>query len=496
MENLTGNQIRNHFLKGSFYLFSIQIVLRILNMIKLFVIARILSPGDFGLIGIALLVFAVFTVFTDTGFADALIRMKENVAPYLDAAWTLLVIRGVVVAGAIWGSAPAVSAFLNAPESKLIIQVVSVSFLIRSLENIHIVLFFKKLQFRKVFVYSVVSGLADFLVTLFLIFTLRNIWALVFGFIAADFIKTIISYVVHPYKPKLVFSWRRIKELFQFGKWITGSKIVSYFLTQGDDLFVAKLLGAVRLGYYQMAYKISNLPTTEITHVISKVSFPIFSNLQDEPEKLRETYLYILKVIVFLSFPFAGLLISMSLPFTELVLGAKWLPIVTPIRILCVYGVIRSIGATTGPVFKTVNRPDYITKIQLLKLVILLILIYPFTVKWGIAGAAMVITINAVLVNPIADYILIRTIGLDPVKFIKTIAIPAFSAVGMMGVLYVLQRFAAGGAGLLNLFLLAGAGIISYLGLYGFSAFLTGDKTVTVGTGELSGFVRGLIPRK
>src|SRR4030042_3231124 len=115
-----------------------------------------------------------------------------------------------------------------------------------------------------------------------------------------------MCYVISSYRPRLQLNRTQARELFRFGKWIAGTSILIFLIINGDDIFVGKLLGVVMLGFYQMAYKISNTPTTEITLVISQISFPAYSKLQDNLPKLKDAFLMILKLTAFISFPLAA----------------------------------------------------------------------------------------------------------------------------------------------------------------------------------------------
>ncbi|GAI54637.1 unnamed protein product, partial [marine sediment metagenome] len=195
--------------------------------------------------------------------------------------------------------------------------------------NIGVLYFQKELEFNKQFIYRASGTLADFVVAVAAVLILKSVWALVFGLLAGNFVRLIVSYLVHPYRPHFKLDLAKTKELFGFGKWILGSSILVFLITQGDDIFVGKLLGITFLGFYQMAYRISNAPATEITHVISQVTFPAYSKLQDNLPGLREGYLKTLQLTAFISIPLAGGIFILAPEFTTIFLGDKWMPMAT-----------------------------------------------------------------------------------------------------------------------------------------------------------------------
>jgi len=272
----------------------------------------------------------------------------------------------------------------------------------------------------------------------------------------------VVSYFVHSYRPRLRLDRQQFKELFGFGKWILGSSILGFLLNQGDDIFLGKVLGVTALGLYQMAYRISNLPATEITHVISRVTFPAYSKLQDRLPQLRQAYLQTLQVVAFFSFPIAGGIAFLAPDFTRLFLGEKWMPMVPAMQILVVWGLIRSISATTGPLFQAVGQPRLSTKLQFIKLLLLGALIYPLTARWGILGTSLAVVLNALLVDPLAGYLAIKIIHCHVWTFSKLIILPLTNTMTMLGMLLVLKHLLLSANNMLYFFLAIGIGAIIY----------------------------------
>jgi len=395
--NNPGENLSQRTVRSGFWVFSLRIVQQLFSLARLVILARILAPHDFGLLGIALLTMATLETFSQTGFQAALIQKKEDIKSHLDAAWTVLILRGFILFVILYLIAPYAATFFNAPEAKPIIQVIGFAILLQAFTNIGVIYFQKELEFNKEFIYQFAGTLADFIVAISAVLILRNVWALVFGLLAGNFARFVVSYLIHPYRPHLSLDLGKAKELFEFGKWVLGSSILVFLITQGDDIFVGKLLGATALGFYQMAYRISNMPATEITHVISQVTFPAYSKLQDNIPKLREAYLKVLQITAFLSFPIAGLIFILAPDFTKIFLGEKWMPMVPAMMALCIFGVTRSIGATMGPILYSVGKPKIQTKVSSVQLITMAIIIYPLTIRWSILGTSLAIVIPNIL---------------------------------------------------------------------------------------------------
>jgi O-antigen/teichoic acid export membrane protein len=294
----------------------------------------------------------------------------------------------------------------------------------------------------------------------------------VFGLLAGNAARLIVSYLIHSYRPHLSLDLGKAKELFGFGKWVLGSSILVFLLMQGDDIFVGKLLGATLLGFYQMAYRISNIPALEISSLISRATFPAYSKLQDKLPTLREAYLKVLQITTFISIPVAGGIFILAPEFTQIFLTQKWMPMVPAMRVLAIYGLLGAIGATTGVVFLAVGKPEIRTKIQSAQLILLAIAIYPLTIRWGILGTSMAVTASLIF-NPIAVYKVLNIVKSGYRKPIKIIVLPLIGTLVMIFTIFILKIYIFGNIGLLYFLLLAVAGVFTYLlVVYLFDRFL------------------------
>lgn len=448
-------------IRGGFWIFSLKIVQQIFGLTRLVILARILAPNDFGLMGIALLTMSTLETFSQTGFQQALIQKKEDIKSYLNAAWTILILRGIVLFGILYFAAPFVASFFDTPEAMPIIRIMGFSMLFQAFTNIGVIYFQKELEFNKEFIYQFSGTLADFIVAISAVLILRNVWALVFGLISGNATRCFVSYLIHPYRPILSLDLAKTKKLFRFGRWVLGSSILVFLITQGDDIFVGKLLGATALGFYQLAYRISNMPATEITHVISRVTFPAYSKLQHDIPSLREAYLRVLQVTAFLSFPIAGLIFVLAPDFTMIFFGEKWMPMVLVMQILVFGGLARSIAATAGYIFYAVGEPKIDTRLQIVRLSVLAVLIYPFSIKWGILGVSIVVLISIFISTIGFCYKAIKITKCSVKKFTKMIIFPLIN--GTVTILLILGLKNIMGTGIWEFIIFACVGVSAYL---------------------------------
>lgn len=448
--------------KGGFLITLSNVLQLFLALGRTIIIARFLAPEEIGLMGIVLFILAILESITETGFSAALIQQKEDIHPYLDTAWSVSLVRGFALYGILFLAAPLLAGFFEAPAVVQLLQVVGLAFLFEGAKNIGVTLFRKELDFRQEFIFQQLELLADMIVTIVLVMALRNVWALVLGYVAGKAVKCLASFILHPFRPRLTWDRHQAARLYRFGKHLMYSSVIILLITQGDNAVVGKLLGSAALGLYVMAYKISNLPATGITHAISQVAFPAYAKLQDDIDLLRRVYLKSLRYLALVIVPACGGIAILARELVTVLLGSSWLPIVVPVQILCVFGLLRAIASTTGPLFQGVGRPDIITKLNLVKLLVISALIVPLTRRYGIVGASLAVTIPMVAEQFFAWFICARILK-GRVRQIGAALAPSFAGtLVMMAILFLLARSPIVKTNVFSLAGLIGIGAVSY----------------------------------
>jgi len=458
--------------KGGMWLSATRIAVEGLSFVRWIILAHLLLPSDFGVLGIAMLSISILNTFSTTGLQDALIQKKDDITTYLDSAWTLDVIRTIVLAAILYFSAPYIAVFfdkpdkpLNLPQVILVMRVMAVSLAIGGLTNIGTVYFAKELAFHKRFINDIGGTIADIFITISLALVYRNVWALVAGKLAGNITRVVISYVIHPYRPGFSFNRKKTKELWCFGRWVTGSRILAFLNTHGDDIFLGKMFGLNALGLYQMSYRLSMLSVTEITNIISGVTFSAYSKIQTDIPRLRDAYLKVLQFTTFLTIPVAGLTIVFVPDFVRLFMSEKWLPVIPLVQVLTLAGLCSSVGSTTAPLFLATGKAYITTAVAVAKLIILAALIYPLSARFGIVGVAWAVTINTVVVQIPAQYLVGKVICCRMGVLARLIALPILATMIVSGIILALRYWSDTCIGIGEFVILAIAAVLSYCGI-------------------------------
>lgn len=470
-----GESLMNRAITGGIWATALNISARIFQLLTAILLARLLSPRAFGIVAIGMLIIVGLRRFSMLGLDDALIYNQDsNIDRYLNTAWVMNGARGVVLSALLFFSAPFVASFYDEPVVAAVLPVMALGPLVFGLKNPGIVYFKKDLVFHKQFVYDVSGEAAYFFVALAYALWDPSPWALAYGYLARNVIRTGLSYVLHSYRPWPTFDLELAREMFDYGKWITGGSIANYVRNEGDDHFVGWLLSAGSLGIYQMAYRLSNAPATEVTHVISTVTFPAYSEMQDDLEQLRAAFYKTVRIAAFLTTPM-GIGIAVVAPtFVRAVLGEQWMPMVLPMQILAVYGIVRGFVSSYGSVWRATGNPDYLLKLQVVSIVLMAIPIYPATVAYGLAGTAAVITaVYALIMFPIDTYLAASAAEADFRRLVLEFAYPLPAALLMGAVVYWTRNALTSLPAIAELVVLVSVGVVTYgVAVVGLNSFI------------------------
>lgn len=429
--------------KSGIWLSATKLALRLSQVLMLIVLARLLSPRDFGLMGVALLTLAATRRFTEIGLNAALVQQKEeNVDEYLNTTWCLEIGRGLLVFAIVFLAAPYVGAFFSEPRATPLIRVLGLSPVFYGLRNPGVVYFQKDLSYHKDFVFQSSGALVQLVVGVGYALYSPTVWALVFASVSRPATKFLLSYVLHDYRPWPSFDVELARELVDYGKWITGASIIGYVYSQGDDAFVGWFLSATALGFYQYAYRIADMPATEVSGVISQITFPAYSQLQGDIAELRRALIQTLRLTSFVAFPISFGIALVAPSFVPAVLGPEWTPMIRTMQLLAMYGLLHAITRNFGAVWKSLGRPDLIAKLGVLRVVCIAVLIWPVTARFGIEGTALVVVgVYLFPMVPIDVYLASRMVEGRSMQFYREYAYPFVAAATMFGSLTYARGF-------------------------------------------------------
>lgn len=389
--------------KGVSWLTTLRMATRVLALLKTIVFARILVPAQFGAYSVALLVLGFLEVMTETGINVILIQEKKH-DTFINSAWIVSILRGIIIAIVIIVSTPLIVRFFNSPESAVLLYVMSIVPILRGFINPSIVKLQKDLQFHKEFWYRLLIFVIDTSVAITLVYLLHDPIGIIFGLIAGVLCEVILSYIIVAPRPNIQWQAAYISTIIHRGKWVTGGGVFNYLFHNVDKIVVGRLGGTTSLGIYQMAYSLAILPITEIADVFSRVTFPIYTKIADDKERLKKAFLKTTGIIFVLTIPVFIAFFFFPVQIVGLVLGEDWGEVASILPILGIFGVVRTISGSTSALFLAVGKQEYVTVVTFVSMLGIAIPLIPLVTLYGILGAAIAALIGTLVAVPFFLY--------------------------------------------------------------------------------------------
>lgn len=443
-----------------------RLAVRFIGLISTIILARLLVPEDFGLIALATTLLAVLETALELGFDLALIQRQTADRSQYDTAWTLSIARGILTALLFIAAAYPLAALYDDPRLVPVVMWLAAVSIMTGFQNIGIVEFRMELQFEREFRMLVLSKMAAFVVTLVLAWMWRDYRALVAGIITGKAVNFILSYVMHPYRPRL--SLKGATPFLHFSKWLLLNNAVALIRQRLDTFVVGKMSSATALGHYTVAYEISNLATTELIWPISRALFPGFAKMEGNPVRLANGFVSSLGIMFLLGAPLAVGIGLVAEHIVRIFLGEPWMPAVPLIQILSLYGFLNLPTANSSAIYLALGRPDLITLRGLPSVIILPPALIGGAYYYGPVGAAWALVLSAVVALAVHFWLIRRQLPVTAKDIIGTLWRPSIGLMVMAALVFSADRAWPDEAGLLHdliqTFALVGLGALAYAG--------------------------------
>jgi O-antigen/teichoic acid export membrane protein len=287
-------------------------------------LARLLLPGEFGLVAMALVFISISQVFADFGLASALIQNKDNTSLTYSSVFYFNIAVGVLLFMLFWLVAPFIGQFYGNEEISTLVRYLSFNFIISSFNQIQQTILRKNIEFKKIAIRASISQVASGVLAIVLAYRGWGVYALVVQNLVGSFLGTLLLWQVAEWKPRLEFSWTEVKKLRGFSVYVFLSYVATRIVAQLDTLIVGKVFSANTLGLYSRASSLNSLVTTFSSASISKISFPLMSQLQNDHDRFVYTYFKMLELVAFTSFGLSGALIFAGADIITLLFGENW----------------------------------------------------------------------------------------------------------------------------------------------------------------------------
>lgn len=381
-----------------------------IQFVVLIVMARLLTPKDYGLIGMVTVFTSIAQTLIDSGFSQALIRKRRRTE--IDNSTTLYfnIAVGFFVYVVFYLIAPYVASFYNEPELKSVMRVISIIVVLNSFSVVQVALYTARVDFKTQSKATFFSATISGVVGIYSAYVGYNVWSLVYQQLSYAFVNMLLLWWFSNWYPKFVFSWQSFRELFAFGSKILVSGLLNTIYNNMYQLVIGKVFNASTLGFYSRASHFAIFPSTNISGILQRVSYPILCELQDDTNKLIDVYRKFIRISTLIIFPLMMILAAVSRPMIVIVLGEKWIYAATLLCIICFSSMWYPIHHLNVNILQAIGRSDLTLKTEVMKKcvgVIILVVTIPFGIETmcygGILSSMICLVINCYYVGKLLN---------------------------------------------------------------------------------------------
>ncbi len=362
-------------LHGSAWLIGLRWTVRLTGVVSTVILARLLTPIDFGVVAIAMIVVGLFEMLSWTGQELAIIRHATPTREHYDTAWTISALIGAGVAVVLFAIAPLATQYFHDDRAVAVIRWLALRPLLSGLENVGTIDFQRSLRFDRVFGYNFYTKVIAFIATISFAIVLRDYWALVVGILVGQTARTILSFVLHSYRPS--FSLSKRGEIWSFSIWSFIRAIGTYFMTQVDIIAIGGVAGATTMGRYTVAKDVASSPVDELNEPVTTVLFPVMARYQDEPHQLRQLYLRTLGWAALIGASTGAGVFLVAQDMVSLILGPKWLDITPLIGWLALTAGASAMTNSSFTILDIIGMPRFGARLQWLRVALLALAMFP-----------------------------------------------------------------------------------------------------------------------
>lgn len=353
------------------------------------ILARLLTPREFGLIGMITIFIALSQSLMDSGFTQALIRKKDCTQADYSTVFYFNLLTGIVLYLVLFFSSGAISRFFNEPQLDLLVKVVGLGIIVNAFIIVQRARLTKEINFKLQTKISIIASLVSGIIGIAMAYTGYGVWSLVFKTLAGFFFTSILLWIWNKWKPSLVFSPGSFKEMFSFGYKLLISGLIDTAYRNIYLLIIGKYFSAAELGFYTRADQFNNLPSQNITGVIQRVSYPILSEIQDDLPRLKTAYQKIIKSTMLITFVAMIMMGAIAKPLILTLIGEKWMPSVIYLQLLTFVGMLYPLHAINLNMLQVQGRSDLFLKLEIIKKILavpVIIIGVLFGIKMMIVG--------------------------------------------------------------------------------------------------------------
>jgi lipopolysaccharide exporter len=418
--------------RGTRYTAVSQVFTQVVRFGTNIVLARLLTPEDFGIVAIALVVTMLLDQIMDLGTGSAIIQRKSVDDKLLNSVFYLNLALGALLGLSLYLSAGLVASLLGSPEAKPVLQAFSVVTAVTSLGQIHDALLRRNLRFGEIAIVTGVSAAATAVISIGGALLGLGYWALVLGTAVGALVGTVLVWIYDRWRPSLMLSLASLKSIWGYSIHLFLSNMLFMFFTQVDKIIIGRFLGSTALGTYTLAQRTVTSPITAVSTVVNEVAFPAFSRRQNDHAALRSAFVRSSRVVALVTFPAMIGLAVLADPAVNVVFGSQWLDLIPVIWLLAPIAAVQSMTVNSTQMLLAKGRSDWAFRWGVVYCLVLTVLEL-LGVRWGLVGVAAAYAAGILLLTPFALALAFRTIEMRLRDYLREL-LPHFWITAVMAV--------------------------------------------------------------
>lgn len=351
------------------------------------VLARILFPEDFGLMGMILIVVNFARRLSNFGFGSALIQRKELKKEHSDTVFWVNFFTSVIITGVLIFSSSYIAEFFEHEKIRLLLIVIAFNFILSSLAGVPYALLNRKLKFKERNIAQTIGRLFNFSFSVIFAVAGFGVWSLVYGVLIGTLVELFAIFYYTRWLPSFQFHLWALKDVFSFGFWVYINNYIKYAIENIDYFIIAKVLNATQLGYYERAFNLMSIPRKEILRRFNSIFFSAYSRIYEDDKRLVQALIRVISTISIITYPLMIWLFFAAPSLIPVLYGSKWYSTIYPLQVMCISGVIHTFTTMFYPVLNAKGLVRESAGRNVIYLVVLGISVW-FGVHWGINGVA------------------------------------------------------------------------------------------------------------
>lgn len=425
-------------MRGLVWVGASQAGLHLTRALVAIIVARLLTPEEYGLAALALVFSSLVLVFSDMALGAALIQRKTlSAADRSTAFWAMaasgatFTVLGVALAGPL-------AALYGQPEAEPLLAVLSGTFLVSALGSAQQILMLREMDFRRVELLPLAGAVAGGATGVTVAVLGGGAWAIIGQQVVAVTVTTAMAWWASTWRPSFAFSRASLRELGGFSAYMLGHRLLYYFQTNADRFLIGRFLGTGALGVYAVAYNTMLVPASKLGGPLQRIMSPAFCRIQDEPQRIADAWARVTRVLASVSVPALAGLVVVAPDFVPLVLGDQWREAVPVVQILAWVGIVQALQSLSVDILMARDRTRTIFRFSLL-LCSAHLIAFAVGLQWGVVGVAVAYAVSTTLIEPMQTVLAARSLGVSPLVFVRSLVGVFQAAIGMCLVVATLR---------------------------------------------------------